>query len=135
MRARNVLLTHFSQRYPKAAPLKLSPWSPTPEGRQQAVGLALDLVSIKIGEMWKLALYQDAVGALFDELGEEGEEGEDEKVEGSVKGSVKGGSKGKKEGKSSAGPARKEKGTVEEWKEKQKVKEKQKGAKEAATIS
>lgn len=54
MRARNVLLTHFSQRYPKGADLKLAAM---PEGADeetvknaetQTIAMALDLISFRI---------------------------------------------------------------------------------------
>jgi hypothetical protein len=47
MNAKNVLLTHFSQRYPLNVPLpEIGPSDPT-------VGYAFDLMKLRLGEFWK----------------------------------------------------------------------------------
>ncbi|KAK8843961.1 hypothetical protein IAR55_006753 [Kwoniella newhampshirensis] len=94
MNARHILLNHFSQRYPKLPKL------PTPApiievgkvvGQQDiaprpVVSISFDFMSIKIGDMWKMAYYMEPLSLLFAEAEEEGE-GED-RVVGAVEGDV-----------------------------------------------
>jgi len=58
MQAKNVLLTHFSSRYPKAIQIVSSQTSP-------AVGVAFDHVSVGINEMWKLNRCLPAIEQSF----------------------------------------------------------------------
>jgi ribonuclease Z len=88
MKAKHVLLNHFSQRYPKGVHFDLKTIDPTSPPDVQAnaavqvIGLALDLIRVPIGEMWKLRAYYPAVSMLNDdgveEEGGEGEGGDDE---------------------------------------------------------
>jgi ribonuclease Z len=87
MKARNILLNHFSQRYPKVP--KLPAPSPDEEGSARPIiSISFDLMSIKLGEMWKMAYYMDAISELFAES--EAEEGDNsaEAVEHDVNASV-----------------------------------------------
>lgn len=69
MNAENVLLTHFSARYPKV-PLHLAaPGSPSDSG--PTVALALDHSRVRIGEMAKLRAYAPAIRQSFAEIPEE----------------------------------------------------------------
>ncbi|KAL7415067.1 hypothetical protein BDY24DRAFT_433932 [Mrakia frigida] len=117
MHAQNLLLTHFSQRYPKAVSITIQPPLPSasPRAHQTAqtqnVGLSLDLIRIPIGSMWKMALFQPAVEALYATLPDE-EDGEEEvKVKAVVAGAGAGaGATGKKGGKEKKEKVVKEKG-------------------------
>ena len=114
MRATTVLLTHFSQRYPKAVSLTLQPPSPTssPSTKEfydnQVLALGLDLVKLKIGEMWKMKYFQPAIEAMYATLPDaEDAEGEMEGVETAEGGGGKKekGKQGEKQGKKEKGPA------------------------------
>lgn len=74
MKASHILLNHFSQRYPKLPKLNL----PADDGtgsKQADISISFDFMSIKVGEMWKMAHYMDALSLLFDEA--EPEDGDD----------------------------------------------------------
>ena len=88
MKAKNILLTHFSQRYPKV-PLveptgsnRYSPHrdrkSPTPpetiRSSPAPVALAFDGATLPIGSMWKMARYMDAITETFAETTEPDED-------------------------------------------------------------
>ncbi|RKP06137.1 beta-lactamase-like protein [Thamnocephalis sphaerospora] len=62
MGARSVLLTHFSQRYPRVPPLNDS---------AQRTGVAFDMMSVRIRDLWKVPLLLPGVRALFPEDDEE----------------------------------------------------------------
>lgn len=65
MGAKRVLLTHFSQRYPKLPRLSFAPEEETGEARP-VVALAFDLMTISEGQMERMKLFQDALEVLFD---------------------------------------------------------------------
>lgn len=70
MDAQNILLTHFSARFPKMLPVKTGPSS----GRGRTVALALDHTRVKIGDLWKLDAYLPAIECNFaDTVAEEGD--------------------------------------------------------------
>lgn len=71
MNAKNVLLTHFSARYPK-----MPPTSSLKEGAGPTVALALDQARIRIGDMGKLSKYLPAIEQSFGDI--QGEELDDE---------------------------------------------------------
>jgi ribonuclease Z len=75
MKAKHCLLTHFSQRYPKFP--KLQPEQPPQQGDQQpeqpVIAIAFDLMSIRVGDMWKVEHYQRPFEKLFKQ--QEGDEG------------------------------------------------------------
>ncbi|KAJ7813157.1 hypothetical protein B0H14DRAFT_3751159 [Mycena olivaceomarginata] len=76
MNAENVLLTHFSARYPRMPP-SLGIARPTGEAgvRDPIVGLAFDHANLTIGGMWKLNMYLPAIQQTFaDNSDEEDEE-------------------------------------------------------------
>jgi ribonuclease Z len=58
MGARNTLLTHFSGRYPHVSPKTAA----TAHG---AHALALDGLRLRIGDVWKMPLYEPAIRALM----------------------------------------------------------------------
>lgn len=101
MRAENVLLTHFSSRYPhmpdyisesSPAPSRRSSPSPsTPQPDQPtrsrkgsdnspSVAIALDHARLRVGDMWKMQLYLKAIEKSFWDVREEGDEEEEEAV-------------------------------------------------------
>jgi len=63
MRAENVLLTHFSARYPKRPPQELNPAAPVSPGGTPApmLALAFDHACARIGELAKLRAYLPAI--------------------------------------------------------------------------
>lgn len=69
MRARRVLLTHFSQRYVKADSLKRAA-SATSVGPDQAVLMAYDHMRVRLGDFRKAALYQPAIQTMLAQLAE-----------------------------------------------------------------
>ncbi|ODA76973.1 hypothetical protein RJ55_07490 [Drechmeria coniospora] len=64
MKARRTLLTHFSQRYSKAASLRRERVS----GEEQGVLLAFDLMRVRLGDFQEAACYVPAVQALMENL-------------------------------------------------------------------
>ncbi|KAK6906129.1 hypothetical protein I203_100113 [Kwoniella mangroviensis CBS 8507] len=98
MKAKHILLNHFSQRYPKLPKL---PTAPTPtttqdgingngssEEIQPVVSISFDFMSIKIRDMWKMNYYMEPLSLLFVETEEDGD-GETVEGEGSVLNAVK----------------------------------------------
>ncbi|KDQ10344.1 hypothetical protein BOTBODRAFT_115899 [Botryobasidium botryosum FD-172 SS1] len=94
MKAKHILLTHFSQRYPKMPPSLLTPRlrepkpleaeSTDPEDSlatgdpdKPVIALAFDHASIRVGSMWKMARYIPAIQQCYDESEEPLEETED----------------------------------------------------------
>ncbi|KAL2916752.1 hypothetical protein HK105_203531 [Polyrhizophydium stewartii] len=76
MRAANVLLTHFSQRYPKLPNIESvlggsDSSSDSDDGKGYAgdarptIGIAFDLMTVQMREFWKLPLVVPALQALF----------------------------------------------------------------------
>lgn len=80
MNAENILLTHFSARYPKLPPDALAPTSstktPTGGSRGPVIALAFDHANIKIGDMWKLNHYMDAIQQCLKDSSDDGDEEE-----------------------------------------------------------
>jgi ribonuclease Z len=70
MNAQNILLTHFSARYPKmpSSVYECQPGDPV-------IALAFDHANIKIGDMWKMGKYARAIEQSFTDIADiEGEE-------------------------------------------------------------
>lgn len=87
MNAKNVLLTHFSARYPKMPPSVIaSPEENTSERKDPLVTLAFDLAEMDLDNMWKMNLYLPAVEQCFKDSSEEGDEDLHEVMEGSLNG-------------------------------------------------
>ena len=83
MNSSQILLNHFSQRYPKLPKLNL----PADDGtgaKQPDISISFDFMSIRVGDMWKMAHYMDALSLLFDEA--EPEDGDD--TTGAVEGDI-----------------------------------------------
>ncbi|KDQ60306.1 hypothetical protein JAAARDRAFT_125659 [Jaapia argillacea MUCL 33604] len=64
MDARNILLTHFSARYPKMPPSLLDSGEPS-EKPKPVIGVALDGARISIGNMRRLNAYLPAIEQMF----------------------------------------------------------------------
>jgi ribonuclease Z len=72
MNAQNILLTHFSARYPKMPPSVSERQAGDP-----VVAFAFDHANIKIGDMWKMGAYARAIEQSFIDITDiEGEEPE-----------------------------------------------------------
>jgi ribonuclease Z len=71
MGAKKILLNHFSQRYPK---IPKSRQKDEAESNGAVISISYDLMSVKIGQMWRMRYYLDAAELLF--KGEEDEDGE-----------------------------------------------------------
>ncbi|GAA5995462.1 ribonuclease Z [Rhodotorula paludigena] len=63
MRARHLLLTHFSARYPKLPPLSTA--SASSDLPRPTVATAFDLMTLRLDEFWKVEQYRDAMDALL----------------------------------------------------------------------
>jgi len=77
MRAQNVLLTHFSSRYPTMPRYFAS--SPKDDGtdHQPTIALAMDHACIRVGDLWKMAVYFPAIQQSFKDIADEGDEEEE----------------------------------------------------------
>ena len=76
MRAQNVLLTHFSSRYPTMPRYFASPRKGgTDHG--PTIALAMDHACIRLGDLWKLATYIPAIEQSFRDIADEGDEEEE----------------------------------------------------------
>ncbi|KAF9487434.1 hypothetical protein BDN71DRAFT_1458518 [Pleurotus eryngii] len=80
MNAENILLTHFSARYPKLPPDALAPVNSTKAltggPKEPIIALAFDHANIKIGDMWKLNHYMDAIQQCLRDSSDDGDEEE-----------------------------------------------------------
>ncbi|KAG8859531.1 hypothetical protein FRB96_004415 [Tulasnella sp. 330] len=73
MHAKNIILTHFSQRYPKFPELKTGPLGRvfvdeagnTTTEREAPITIGFDCASLKIGSLWKMEHYMDALAKTF----------------------------------------------------------------------
>ncbi|KIM85847.1 hypothetical protein PILCRDRAFT_817088 [Piloderma croceum F 1598] len=75
MNAENILLTHFSARYPQMPPsgiLTANTYGET--SREPILALAFDHASIAIGDMWKMNLYLPAIEQSFRDIPDETDE-------------------------------------------------------------
>ncbi|BGP51089.1 hypothetical protein JCM10450v2_007018 [Rhodotorula kratochvilovae] len=63
MRARHLLLTHFSARYPKLPPLSTA--AASSDLPRPVVATAFDLMTLRLDEFWKVERYRDAMDALL----------------------------------------------------------------------
>ncbi|KAI9208712.1 beta-lactamase-like protein [Polychytrium aggregatum] len=70
MNAERLLLTHFSQRYPKVPYI---PLSIVPKDHRLEIGVGFDLMRVQSANFWKLPLMSDAINLLFREMVEEDE--------------------------------------------------------------
>ncbi|KAL7422932.1 hypothetical protein Q5752_002229 [Cryptotrichosporon argae] len=86
MGARAVLLNHFSQRYPKIPVLPTA----AADAATPTVSISFDLMSVRVGDMWKMAHYMDALGVLYAELEKEDSESVADDDEADAKGAVAG---------------------------------------------
>ncbi|KAJ7035559.1 hypothetical protein C8F04DRAFT_1037200 [Mycena alexandri] len=79
MNAENVLLTHFSARYPRLPP-PVAAVGPTPVEAAGAtppiVALAFDHANLTIGSIWKLNMYLPAIQQVFADTSDEADEEE-----------------------------------------------------------
>jgi len=72
MQAENILLTHFSARYPRM-PMSGIP-RPSTHSKEPILALAFDHANIAIGDMWKMNLYLPAIEQSFRDLGDDGDD-------------------------------------------------------------
>jgi len=75
MKAQNILLTHFSARYPQMPPSGV----PTPNAygqssKEPVLALAFDHAKIAIGDMWKMNLYLPAIEQSFSDIPDEADD-------------------------------------------------------------
>lgn len=77
MKARNILLTHFSARYPNIPPSVVAGHNPG----DSTLALAFDHANIKIGEMWKMNAYFKAIQQSFTDLEDENDTMQMEEVD------------------------------------------------------
>jgi ribonuclease Z len=77
MRAQNVLLTHFSSRYPTMPQYVAS--SPKSDGTEHrlTIALAMDHACIRVGNLWKMATYFPAIRQSFMDISDEADEEEE----------------------------------------------------------
>ncbi|KIJ61498.1 hypothetical protein HYDPIDRAFT_31363 [Hydnomerulius pinastri MD-312] len=68
MKARHILLTHFSARYPTMPPSVMT----KREAGDPTLALAFDHANIKIGNMWKMNAYMKAIEQNFIDLEDDG---------------------------------------------------------------
>ena len=78
MNAKNLLLTHFSTRYPHMPTYLSRPGSPargqkSSSGEGPVVAPALDHARVRVGDMWKLRAYVRAIEQSFHDTFEEGD--------------------------------------------------------------
>lgn len=75
MKARHLLLTHFSARYPKLPPLTRPSSISNEEEHEPTVAIAFDLATLRLDEFWKMEHYREPMDTLFgwDEAEEDGE--------------------------------------------------------------
>ncbi|TFK75060.1 hypothetical protein BDN72DRAFT_758625 [Pluteus cervinus] len=74
MKAKHILLTHFSQRYPKLPPsVVMQPTRGSKSEDEPVVALAIDHAQFRIGDLWKFRYYLPAVEKHFMDTEEEGE--------------------------------------------------------------
>ena len=57
MKAKNILLTHFSARHPKLPPSLTREMVEAGSNAKQLIVPAFDLMNMTIGEMWKIPYY------------------------------------------------------------------------------
>ncbi|KAL2916967.1 hypothetical protein HK105_203399 [Polyrhizophydium stewartii] len=65
MQAQNLLLTHFSQRYPKLPNVDAAPSDGNNPAHLPTIGVAFDLMTVPMPEFWKLPHMVPALQALF----------------------------------------------------------------------
>jgi ribonuclease Z len=88
MSAQQILLTHFSARYPKVPPAIIRTVTGTGASANEdvtgkkgpTIALAFDHAEMKLGEMWRQGYYLPALQKNFEETIEEGDEEEEEMV-------------------------------------------------------
>ncbi|KAF7972807.1 hypothetical protein HWV62_16994 [Athelia sp. TMB] len=75
MSAENILLTHFSARYPQMPPSGVpQPQAGVGSRREPFLALAFDNADIKIGDVWKMNMYLQAIEQSFLDTAEEGDD-------------------------------------------------------------
>jgi ribonuclease Z len=76
MNAENILLTHFSARYPRMPPSVGIAHTGSAGEREPIVALAFDHANLTIGSMWKLNMYLPVIQQTFADTSEEEDEEE-----------------------------------------------------------
>lgn len=82
MKAANILLTHFSARYPTMPPSGVpAPLDQDGTTKEATLGLAFDNTNIAIRDMWKMNFYLRAIEQSFKDPTEEADDDEIPHVE------------------------------------------------------
>lgn len=81
MNAENLLLNHFSARYPQLPPSGVPKPLAAGSAKDPVLALAFDNADLAIGDMWKMNLYLDAIEQSFRDTAEDGDEDEIPHVE------------------------------------------------------
>ncbi|KAL4253032.1 RNase Z family protein [Abortiporus biennis] len=81
MNAKNLLLTHFSARYPQIPPWLMEADTSATAARGPTLALAFDHAKIRIGDLPKLQAYLPAIHQSFDDTKEDGDEDIDPAME------------------------------------------------------
>ncbi|SPO46727.1 related to TRZ1 - tRNase Z, involved in RNA processing [Moesziomyces antarcticus] len=100
MGAAKILLTHFSQRYPKMARSSLFAMSDSAQGKRVPIALAFDMVTYPLSQFERIQSYTPAMEALF--AADTEAEAEEETPEANDADGDKGKANGKANGSSSA---------------------------------
>lgn len=75
MQAENILLTHFSARYPRMPPTTSLPDSPRASPSPGPhLGLAFDQTRFTIGDMWKMKFYLRAIELNMGDVAQDDDE-------------------------------------------------------------
>ena len=77
MRAQNVLLTHFSSRYPTMPRYFASSPKEDCNDHQPTIALAMDHACIRVGDLWKMGVYFPAIEQSFKDIVDEGDDEEE----------------------------------------------------------
>ncbi|KAG0093309.1 hypothetical protein BGZ92_006417 [Podila epicladia] len=78
MEARFTMLTHFSQRYPKIPRFDY-------EDKSTVIGICFDLMSVPLGQIYKLPKFLPALQVLYSPQSDEAKEGEEENNDSELK--------------------------------------------------
>lgn len=70
MHAENILLTHFSARYPQMPPSGVPEPSTMGSAKEPILALAFDNADITIRDMWKMNFYLPAIEQSFEDTEE-----------------------------------------------------------------
>ncbi len=101
--AKACLLTHFSQRYPKLAPVR--PNDGGKVGNEMPIALASDLMSVSLADLWKADRYRTVISKLFSDAEDPEDGASDNEADGGAEGESSNGKRKQKGSKTKGGPA------------------------------